>query len=179
MRLISKTALAAVLLVGAGGIAATVPASASQDKDAKAAQTPPLKLSDAFRKVAAPAQAALDANDLATAATDVAASEEAAKTDQERYFAQQLRLSLVDKQQPIGAAADAAAMARRDAALAGPLEALINNPVTPQEQRGKFAYLRGKIAFDQKKYADALGYYAKAQAAGMQDQEMALEIAQA
>ena len=57
MRMISKTALAAALLVGAGGIVATVPASASQDKDAKAAQTPQLKLSDAFRKVAAPAQA--------------------------------------------------------------------------------------------------------------------------
>ena len=68
---ISKTALAAALLAGAGAIATASPAMAAKQKDAQAQQTPQLKLSDEFRKAAGPAQQALNSGDYATAATGI------------------------------------------------------------------------------------------------------------
>ncbi|TPG22725.1 hypothetical protein EAH87_02710 [Sphingomonas koreensis] len=181
MKMISKTALAAALFVGAGGIVVAQPALAKdQDKQAAAAPAAPqLKLSEDFRKVAAPAQTALNAGDLATAETGITASEAAAKTDDERYVAQQLRLALVAKQQTAAGTTDAAGMARSDAALAAPLDALLNNPSTPAADRGKYAYMRGSIAFNQRKFPDAVTYYTKAQQAGYQDPDMALQIVKA
>ncbi|MGN6375960.1 MAG: hypothetical protein ACTHMG_10425 [Sphingomonas sp.] len=180
MMKIAKTAFVAALLVGSAGIAVN-PAMAKdkQDQNADAQQGPKLKLSNDFRKAAAPAQQTLQSGDLATAETQIAAAEAAAKTDDEKYVAAQLRLSLTAKQQQQAGGNDAASQARSDSALAAPLDALISNPVTPKDQLGKYAYLRGSIAFDQKKYADALNYYAKAQAAGYQDANMPLQIAKA
>jgi hypothetical protein len=173
----TKTALAAALLAGTAGLVAAQPAVAKDKKDqqAQAQQGPQLKLSADFRKVAAPAQQALNSGDLATAATGITATEAAAKTDDEKYIAAQLRLSLTAKQQQAAGQTNAAG----DTTLAAPLDALISNPVTPKDQLGKYAYLRGTIAFEQKKYADALGYYQKAQAAGYQDPDMPLQIAKA
>lgn len=175
----SKTAFAAALLVGATGLVAVSPAFARKDDKQQAQQGPQLKLSDDFRKVAGPAQKALQGGDLAAAETAVAATEAAAKTDDERYVAAKFRLSLTASQQKALGGTDAAAMARSDAALAAPLDALINNPVTPQKELGQYAYLRGSIAFDQNKYADALTYFQKAQAAGYQDPNMPLQLAKA
>ena len=173
----SKTALAAVLLASAAGLVAAPPAVAKDKKDQQAAaqQGPQLKLSADFRKVAAPAQQALNSGDLATAATGIAATEAAAKTDDEKYIAEQLKLSLIAKQAQAAGNGDAAG----DTNLAAPLDALLANPVTPKDQLGKYAYLRGTIAFEQKKYPDALGYYQKAQAAGYQNPDMPLQIAKA
>jgi hypothetical protein len=174
MKTISKTALAAALIVAVGGVAVTQPAAAKQKKEEQA--QPQFKLSNDFRKVAAPAQQALNSGDLATAATGIAAAQAAAKTNDEKYIADQLKLSLVAKQQQAaGNGGDAA----KDTTLAAPLEALINNPSTPKDQVGKYAYLRGSIAFEQNKYPDALAYFQKAQAAGYQDPNMPLQIAKA
>ena len=173
----SKSALAAALLTGVSAIIATSPATAAtkQDKNAQAQQpAPQLKLGDAFRKAAGPVQDALNKSDLTTAASGMDAAEAAAKTDDERYVAAQLRLSLIAKQQQA-----AGTSGQSDAALAAPLDALIKNPSTPRDQLGKYADVRGTIAFEQKKYADALSYYAKAQAAGYQDADMPLQIAKA
>jgi hypothetical protein len=174
----SKTALIAALFAGVAGIAAQ-PAVAKDKQQAAAPANgqPQLKLSDDFRKAAAPAQDALAKGDLATAATQVAAAEAAAKTDDEKYVAAKLRLSLVAKQQQ--AAGSTGGSASNDAALASPLETLVNSPVTPAEERGHFAYLRGSIAYEQKDYKTALTYFQKAQAAGYQDPNMPLQIAQA
>ncbi|HEU4961115.1 MAG TPA: hypothetical protein VFT56_11960 [Sphingomonas sp.] len=169
----SKAALAALLLAGTSTIVAG-PALAKDKQDTQAQQP---KLSAEFRKAAAPAQQALASGDLATAATGITAAEAAAKTDDEKYIAAQLRLQLVVKQQQAAGGTDAAALARADAAYKGPLDALLANPKTPADQRGKLANARGQIAFNEKNYADALKYYAIAEQAGFQSQDMELAIA--
>ena len=178
MMKISNTALAAALLAGISGMAAT-PALAQKNKQADQPQGPQLKLGNDFRKVAGPAQTALAAGDLATAATAIQSAEAAAKSNDEKYVADSLQLSLITKQQQAAGGSDAASMARTDAALAAPLDSLLNNPSTPPSDIGKYAYTRGSIAFDQKKYADAIGYYNKAQAAGYSDPNMPLQIVSA
>lgn len=174
MKTISKAALAALLLAGSSALALS-PAAA---KDKKDDAQPQIKLSDEFRKAAAPAQTALAAGDLATAETGVTAAEAAAKTDDERYIASELRLQLLSKQNA-NTANDAASVARSDAAYKAPLDSLLTNPKTPADQRGKLANARGQIAFNEKNYPDAVKYYTMAQQAGYNEPDMALGLAKA
>lgn len=174
MTMISKAALAALLLAGSSALAAS-PAAAKDKKDDQA--QPQIKLSDEFRKAASPAQTALTAGDLATAETGITAAEAAAKTDDEKYIASELRLQLLAKQN--AGSTDAAAMARADAAYKAPLDSLLSNPKTPADQRGKLANARGQIAFNAKNYPDAIKYYTMAQQAGYSDPDMTLALARA
>lgn len=174
MTMISKAALAALLLAGSSALAAS-PAAAKDKKDDQA--QPQIKLSDEFRKAASPAQTALAAGDLATAETGITAAEAAAKTDDEKYIASELRLQLLAKQN--AGSTDGAAMARADAAYKAPLDSLLSNPKTPADQRGKLANARGQIAFNEKNYPDAIKYYTMAQQAGYADSDMTLALARA
>jgi hypothetical protein len=173
--MISKAAFAALLLGGTSVLAAA-PASAKDKQDKQ--EQPQIKLSDAFRKAASPAQTALASGDLATAETGITAAEAAAKTDDEKYIAAELRLQLLAKQNA-NVGTDAAAMARADAAYKAPLDALLSNPKTPADQRGKLANARGQIAFNEKNYPDAIKYYTMAQQAGFSDPDMTLALARA
>ena len=175
MTMISKAAFAALLL-GGSSVLAAAPAFAKDKQDKQ--QQPQIKLSDAFRKAASPAQTALAAGDLATAETGITAAEAAATTDDEKYIAAELRLQLLAKQSAT-AGNDAAAMARTDAAYKAPLDALLSNPKTPADQRGKLANARGQIAFNEKNYPDAIKYYTMAQQAGFSDPDMTLALARA
>jgi len=175
MTTISKAALAALLLAGTSALAAA-PASAKDKQDKQ--EQPQIKLSDEFRKAAAPAQTALAAGDLATAETNITAAQAAAKTDDEKYIADELRLQLLAKQNA-NVGTDAAAMARADAAYKAPLDSLLSNPKTPADQRGKLASARGQIAFNEKNYADAVKYYTMAQQAGFSSPDMTLALATA
>src|SRR3546814_1419944 len=143
---ISKAALAAALVMTAGGLVVTAPALAKDKKQEQ--QGPQLKLGDAVRKAAVAAQTALQAKDYATAQTNVDAVLAAATNDDERYIGQALKLSLIAGQSQVEGAADAATNARHDAALAAPLDALITNPSTPPAEIGNYAYMRGRIAFN-------------------------------
>ncbi|HVI98746.1 MAG TPA: hypothetical protein VM657_06745 [Sphingomonas sp.] len=176
MRMISKAALAAALL-SAGGLVAATPALAKDKKQEQ--QGPQLKLSDAVRKAAVAAQTALQAKDYATAQTNIDAVLAAATNDDERYIGQALKLSLIAGQSQVEGAGDTAANARHDQALVAPLDALIANPSTPPTEVGNYAYMRGSIAFNQQKYADALTYYQKAQAAGFTNQDLPLQMVKA
>ncbi|MBY8828249.1 hypothetical protein [Hephaestia mangrovi] len=173
MTKISKAALAALLLAGSSALAAS-PAVAKDKQD----QKQQLQLSKEFRAAAAPAQKALESGDLAAAETGITATEAAAKTDDEKYIAAELRLQLLAKQNAAGAT-DAASMAKADAAYKAPLDELLNNPKTPAEQRGKLANARGQIAFNEKDYAGAIKYYTMAQQAGYDNPDMTLAIAKA
>jgi len=175
MTMISKAALAALLLAGSSALAAS-PAAAKDKQDDQA--KPQIKLSDEFRKAASPAQTALAAGDLATAETGITAAEAAAKTDDEKYIAAELRLQLLAKQNA-NVGTDAAAMARADAAYKGPLDSLLSNPKTPADQRGKLANARGQIASNEKNYPDAIKYFTMAQQAGYSDPDMTLALARA
>lgn len=174
MKTISKAAFAALLLAGSSALAITPAAAKDKKEDAQSG----VKLSDEFRKAAAPAQTALAAGDLATAETNVTAAEAAAKTDDERYIAAELRLQLLSKQNA-NTANDAASVARSDASYKAPLDSLLTNPKTPADQRGKLANARGQIAFNEKNYADAVKYYTMAQQAGYSDPDMSLGLAKA
>jgi hypothetical protein len=174
MKIISHVALAAVLASGAVGLTLSAPAVA-QKKDKKEAG---LKLSPEVVKNAQPAQAALQAKDVATAEPLVAAAEAGVKTDDDRYIASVLRLQLA--QVKINAAQQANPNARADStALVAPLDALIANPKTPPADRARFYYIRGQMAYEGKQYPVAIDYITKARELGHTDPQMTLFLTRA
>ena len=158
MKTISKVALAAALSFGAVTTLGVSPAIAQKKEKAKAPQ-----FSEAFRKAATEADAKINAKDWAGAEPLVAASEAAAKSNEERYYAQVARLKLEDGRQ--NAAGKTAA-----------LDALIANPATPAEQQGFFNFHRGVTAIQAKKPAEALPFLKKAQQLGYQDPDGQLPV---
>ena len=168
MTFISKLALAAALTAGLTTTAALTPAVAQKKKDkaAEAGGQPPIKLSNEVRGPLSAAQTAIAANDNATAETQLAAAEAAAKTDDERYMVNAIRLSM-------------AAKANDRAKLAPLLDNLIANPKTPPADVAKYTFFRGNMAFEGKAYAQALPLLTKARDLGYQDPDLNLRIAQA
>lgn len=129
MKMVSKIALTATLVIGLNGAALVAPAIAKKKEDAAPA-TP--TISAPARAAAVEAQTALAATpkDLAKAETALNTLDSVAKSDYERYLASGLRLSLINAQtqgQPEAA---------RIAALTPPLDALIANPATPKAELG-------------------------------------------
>src|SRR3546814_11630460 len=86
---ISKAALAAALVMTAGGLVVTAPALAKDKKQEQ--QGPQLKLGDAVRKAAVAAQTAPQAKDYATAQTNVDAVLAAARAEERRVGTEWLR----------------------------------------------------------------------------------------
>lgn len=164
MKFISKVALAAALATGF--TAAAVDPAVAQKKGKEEAGAPQLKLSDAVRKPIAAAQAAYNANDFPTALSQLAIAEPLAKTDDERYIVAALRLQTYAK-------------TNDRTGMIPALDALLANAKTPATDKPRYAYFRGSLAFDQKKYAEGLPYLKQARDLGYQDPNLALQIAQA
>lgn len=174
MKNLSTLALAAALATGLGGIAVVQPAAAAKKEEAK----PGLKLSQEFVKLAKPAQDALAAKNYAGAEPMVAATEAAAKNDDEKFVAQSLRFDLTRGQ--IYAARDANPNAPvNETSLAGPLDALIANPSTPAANKPGYLYARGVLAFNGKQNAQAIQYLSQARQAGYAEPNLDLMIAKA
>ena len=174
MKNLSTLALAAALATGLGGIAVVQPAAAAKKEEAK----PGLKLSQEFVKLAKPAQDALAAKNYAGAEPMVAATEAAAKNDDEKFVAQSLRFDLTRGQ--IYAARDANPNAPvNETSLAGPLDALIANPSTPAANKPGYLYARGVLAFNGKQNAQAIQYLTQARQAGYAEPNLDLMIAKA
>lgn len=174
------TNAAALLLAGASALALPGMAMAQKDKKAAAAEAAPkYQLSEPFRKAAQPAQTALQAKNWAQAEPLVAAAEAAAKTDDDKFFAQQFRLQLVDGALVQRANGNSDIYAQGEGALAGPLDALIANPKLPQESRARFLFKRGQIEYGAKRYKEAIGFYERAREAGYSDPQLILNIATA
>jgi predicted Zn-dependent protease len=163
MKFISKVALAATLATGFTAVNA--PAFA-QKKDKAEAGAPQLKLSDAVRKPIAAAQTAFAAGDYPTTLAQIAIAEPAAKTDDERYVVNALRLQTVAK-------------TNDRAAMIPALDALIANPKTPATDKPRYAYFRGTLAYEGKKYAEAIPFLTQARDLGYNDPNLPLQIAQA
>lgn len=162
MKLVSRLALAAALTAGL----MTAPALAQKKKKEDSAAAAQLKLSDGVRKPVAAAQTALQANDVATATTQLDAAQAVATTDDEKYIVNALRLTVVAKS--------------NDTAKMLPiLDTLISNPRTPAADLPRFNYFRGALPFQEKKYKDALPYLQKARELGYQDSNLPLQLAQA
>lgn len=167
MKFVSTAALAAVLMTGVAVTAIASPAAAVQKKKkGEEAGAPQLKLSEEVRKPVAAAQAALAAKDTATATTQLAAAEAVAKTDDETYIVNALKIQLL-------------ANGTDRTQLIPILDKLIANPKTPAADLPRLTYFRGALPFEQRKYAEALPYLQKAQSLNYQSTDLSLQIAQA
>lgn len=169
----SKSAAIAALFMGAAALTAAPPAFAKKDEAPKAA---PLKLSDAFRKPAAAAQAAITAKNWDAAAAALAQADAVAQSDDEKGVAARLRLSYENSKLQATANGDQAAIARGMVALVPALSALIDNPTTPKDEVAKFSVFRGNLYFDSKKYTEALADFERARSLGVTDQDVSLQI---
>jgi hypothetical protein len=177
MKTISKLALAAVLATGTTGIALVEPAAAQKKKDEKAAG---MKLTPAVQTPAAAVQAAVAANDLATAETQLTAAEAAAAAgnDDDKYIVAALRLDL--EQAKLRAQQQANPNAPLDqATLAKPLEALIASPRTPPASLPQFHFIRGQLAFNARDYPAAIQHLERARQLGYANADLDVTIAQA
>ncbi|WP_375288843.1 hypothetical protein [Sphingomonas sp.] len=166
MKRISTAVLAAALVTGA---VATAPATAAKKEENPSA----LKPSPDVLKAAQAAQAALTANDLATAEPAIAQAEAAAKSEDDKYISAALRLSLESRRvQAAGENADATR-------LAAPLDVLIVNSKTPAADKPKFAFERGLISFRSKQYPVAVTYFEKARELGSTDPRLSTQLVMA
>lgn len=174
MKTISRLALALALTTGAGSLVLTPPAIAKKKEEE--AQGP--KLSPEALQSAQAAQTALNAKDLATAEPAIAQMESVASTDDDKYFAGVFRYNL--EQQKIAAQRAANPNAPVDeTVLAKPLDVLIASPVTKPEDKAKFAYQRGLLAYNGKQYPVAIQYLTQAKQLGNTDPNLPLQLAQA
>ncbi len=175
MKTVSTLAIAAIL--GAGSVIAVSIPTPVLAKDKKE-EAPGRKLSPDVLKAAQTAQALIAAKDYAAAEPAVAQAEAAAKTDDDKYIAAALRYDM--EQQRLAAAQAANPNAPVDeTVLAKPLDALIANPTTPADTRGRLNYRRGALAYNGKQYASAIQYFQQAKQLGYSDDNIDLQIAQA
>ncbi len=173
MKSISRAMIAAALMTGVAGVAVSAPASAQKKKKEDEAKGPQLKLSKEVQGPASAAQTALASKDYATAATQLATAQGAAKSDDDRYIVSALQLQLEAMKIQDARASNAAA---NDAGLKAPLEALLANPKTPAADVGKYNYQLGIMAANAKDNAGAISYFQRAQAAGYNDPNLALQM---
>ena len=155
MKSFTKATLAAALSLGALAVAGA-PATAAQKKEQAAPATKPIKLSNDVRKPAGELEAALKANDMATAKAKLAELDAVAKTDDEKYYAGVQRLQISAKENDMVSVGNA-------------ITSLLANPRTPQEDRAKYHYFRGQGYAQQKNYAAALTDFQEAQKLGYTD----------
>lgn len=187
-----QAARAAALMIGASLIALPVTVVAAEKKPAAAPAGP--QLSPEFRKVALPAQTALQAigtklrasnnaadvnADLAAAEPLVAEAEAAAKTPDDTHFKQIFRLQIEDFKALAFSKGNAALYQQREASLVEPLKALLADPKSTQADIALYAIRLGEISFDSKNYADALKYFEQARAAGSTNPNLTLNIIRA
>jgi len=160
MKLIKSLALGAALASGS----LIAPAAVAQTKPAAA---PALKLGKAFRDAAAPAQAALKANDTAGAGAKITAAEAAATTPDEKFVAAQLRLQLgsVLKDQAMQATAVNAMLASGSPAAAPDLPRL--------------NFYAGSFAYQANDFPKAIQFLAEAQRLGYSSADADLLLAEA
>ena len=164
MKLVSRLALAAMLSLSATAMSATPALAQKKGKDAGGA--PALQISDAFRKPAAAADAALKAGDLAALESNLAAADAVAKNDDEKYYAAYLRLQL-------------SARKKDNAGVASALDVLLANPKTPKESLTQYNFVRGSLYMDAKQQAQAIPYLEKARDLGSTEHDLPLLLAQA
>lgn len=171
MNTVSKALLPALLLTGAAA-GALVAAPAQAQKKEKA-QAP--KLSPDVLKPLQAAEAALKANDTATAEPAIAQAEAAAKTEDDRYFAASLRINLEQQKLRAQRAANPAAVVDQQR-LAAPLQVLLASPRTGQAEKAQFATILGQLAYERKQLPQALQFFQQAKQLGSTDPNLDLNI---
>ncbi|MBB3910881.1 tetratricopeptide repeat protein [Sphingomonas desiccabilis] len=160
MGFVSKSALAAVLALGAAALTAA-PAEAQKKKKEEAAK---VQINEAFRTAAVAGETAAKAGDIATAKARLAEADAAATSDIEKFYAANLRLQV-------------AQAAKDNALLATAIDQMIANPNTPAEQQATLNYNRGILALNAKDKAAARQYFQRAKQLGYNDPEYDLRMA--
>ncbi|WP_331041741.1 hypothetical protein [Sphingomonas sp.] len=177
MKTLSRLAFAAVLASGLGTTALVAPAVAQKKGKAPAGPT----LTPAVQKAAAEAQKAMQAGDMATAETQLVATEAAAApstNEYDKYVAAALRYDFETSKMRTALTANPNAPIDQTV-LMKPLEVLIANPLTPAEARPQYLFRRGTLAFNARQFPQAVQYYEQARTAGYKDPELDLQIAKA
>lgn len=161
MTFVSKLAMAAALTLGAGALG-SVPAAAQN--------APELKVSKEYQAAAALADAAVKANNIAAAETQIAATEALAKNEDERYYIALLRLQLET-------------LKRNEAGQIVALDALAANPKSPPERVAAYrqisAYLKGAQLIAAKKPAEAIPQLLQARQLGSTQADLPVLLANA
>jgi hypothetical protein len=157
MKLVSKIALGAALALGAPLFAAA-PAFAKDEK------APQLKVSAEFRKAIAAADVALKAKDAAGAETQVAAAEAVSTNDDEKFWSAKLRYDLELLKANVPGQIKA-------------LDALIASPKTDPDTLKSVYFLRGRLANQTKKFAEAIPFLTKARELGATQVDLTLQLA--
>lgn len=171
MKSMSQLALAAALTAGLATPAFLAPAVAAKK------EAPGPKFSPEFLKAAQPAQAAIQAKDWATAETQVAAAEAAAKNDDEKYTVAALRYDFEQNRIAAQRAANPSAPVD-EAKLVAPMQALLANAQTPADAKARYTFRLGSIAYSRNQFAVAQQYLSQAQQMGYKDENLPLLIAQ-
>ena len=171
MKRISTAALAAAIIVT--GIGAT-PAAFAKDKKEEQPKGP--QLSKPVFDAVNGAKDAITKKDYATAEPLVVQAETAAKTDDEKYYAQLMRYALVAGKADAAAGPNGVLDVK---SMIAPLDALIANPKTPAAQLPSFEYTRAQIAYDQKDWARAVALFKSAKAHGSTEAKLDYYLAQA
>jgi len=173
MKSISTAALAAAMMAGAAGLTVAPPAFAKKKEEVPKGPVVSPAVGAAVQK----AKTALEAKDLATAATAVAEAEAAAKTDDEKYFATVMRYMLEGQKNATASAGTNGVS--DDTPLIAPLDALIANPKTPQNLLPSFEYSRATIAYNAKAWPTAIRLFVSAQQHGSTESNLPLYLARA
>lgn len=181
MTFVSKAALAAGLSIGALAVA-TLPASAQrapgsspnssnrgdndqeQQRQGNDRQRGNIRVSAAFRTPAAAAQTAIQARDAATAEPHVAAAEAAAVSEEEKYYAANIRFDLET-------------LKNNDEGRARALDIMIASPHLPATAAPSVYFVRGTIANRLKKPADAVRFLERARELGSDNADLPLQLA--
>jgi len=139
MKRISATTLAlALALCATTGVVLTPQAAIAQKKS----KAPTLKLSDPVRKAIGEAQAAVKANDAATAAAKVAEAKAAAQSDDDRYvvFSQQY---------------DVARLQNNPKSQAEAIDGMLQSGKVAPENQGQFYTALGQLSYQANDFAKA------------------------
>ena len=175
MKSISKVALAAALVTGAGGFVLSAPAIAKDKKEEAAA--PAFKFSgQEVVKALSAAQTAVQAKDVATAEPLVAQAEALAKNDDDKYVSTVLRLQI--EVLKIDAARASNPNPDRSRLIA-PYQALLSNPKTPPNNAADYALDLGILYYNSKQYPQAVTYFERAKSLGSTEPNLDANIVRA
>ncbi|MDQ4419071.1 hypothetical protein OOT33_01230 [Sphingobium sp. DEHP117] len=163
MRKVSPVALG--LMLALGGVSLGVSAPAVYAK-AKAPTAPQAKPSAGFLGPVQKLQEAVNKKDIAAAQAALPAAQAAAKTPDDAYFLNSMKLNL--------------SILANDAVMQGEaLKGMLDSGFVPPEQQGQFSAILASRAYDAKDYDTALSYGEKAAALNYKPEEVNVVLAQA
>jgi hypothetical protein len=153
---------ALVLVLAVGGVSATTTPAFAKDKAPKAVKPPPIS-KDLMPFVAA-AQKSIAAKQYAEGLATLAANESKAITPYDKYVIASLRLNAATEQKD------------RPAQISA-VYAILASGGAPAADLGKLNFYAGQFSYEDKKYADAVRYFAEAEKNAYPDKSYLVTVA--